>query len=70
MSLDKSLKRRALNRDRQVVREELLRPGYLLAYDHEAMGAYLLGRQAFGLAEAESCRAVRLNPYDATFTTH
>lgn len=70
MSSDKSSERRACSRDREFVREELLRPSRYLGYDHDAMGVYFLGREAFRLAESEFRRAVWLNPYDATFRTH
>lgn len=70
MTLPDDKKRRHPSRDPQIIREELLRPSHYLGYDHDEMGCYFLGREAFQLAESEFRRAVWLNPYDATFKTH
>lgn len=61
---------RSHNRDPQVIREEVLRPSRYLGYDHDEMGRYFLGREAFGLAESEFRRAVWLNPYEPAFKIH
>ena len=58
------------NRDRDERREDALRPCPYLGYDHDQLGAYLMERAAFRIAEAAFRRAVWLNPYEASFKTH
>jgi hypothetical protein len=58
------------HRDLQLAREEALRPSRFLGYDHDQMGVYFLGREAFELAEAQFRRAVWLNPYEPAFKAH
>jgi Flp pilus assembly protein TadD len=63
-------KRKALRKSREERREEVLRPCPYLGYDHDQLGAYLMERGAFRIAEAEFRRAVWFNPYEASFKTH
>jgi len=63
-------KRKALKKSREERREDVLRPCPYLGYDHDQLGAYLMERAAFRIAEAEFRRAVWLNPYEASFKTH
>jgi len=62
--------RKALKKSREERREEVLRPCPYLGYDHDQLGAYLMERGAFRIAEAEFRRAAWLNPYEAAFKTH
>jgi tetratricopeptide (TPR) repeat protein len=57
-------------RDPQVAREEALRPCPLLGYDRDQLGAYLLERGAFELAETQFHRAAWLNPDEPLFRVH
>lgn len=52
------------------MRDELLAPNEHLGFDHDKMAIYLIGRQAYELAESELRKAVRLNPYEPAFKTH
>jgi len=63
-------KRKALKKSREEIREEALRPCPYLGYDHDQLGAYLMERAAFRIAEAEFRRAVWLNPFEASFKAH
>jgi Flp pilus assembly protein TadD len=57
-------------RDRLIVREELLRPSRHLGYDRDQLGVYFLEREAFDLAESQFHRAIWLNPYEPLFKVH
>jgi len=63
-------KRNAVKKSREERREEVLRPCPYLGYDHDQLGAYLMERAAFRVAEAEFRRAVWLNPYEPCFKAH
>ncbi len=65
-----SPRRRRKCRDRQIIREEVLRPSHYLGYDRDEMGRYFLGRGALELAESQFRRAVWLNPYEPAFKVH
>jgi len=64
------VKRHRRQRDRLVVREELLRPSRHLGYDRDQLGVYFLEREAFELAESQFHRAIWLNPYEPLFKVH
>lgn len=70
MTPRKNTGRRTRSCDRQIIREELLRPSHYLGYDRDEMGCYFLGREAFELAESQFHRAVWLNPCELRFKVH
>jgi len=51
-------------------REEALRPSRFLGYDRDSLGVYLMGCEAYGLAESQFRRAIWLNPFEARFKAH
>ena len=63
-------RKKAASKSREERREEALRPCPYLGYDHDQLGAYLMEREAFHIAEAAFRRAIWLNPYEPSFKTH
>jgi len=64
------VKRHAHTVEQHDVREAVLRPSRYLGYDHDAIAVYLIGRQAYEIAESELRRAVWLNPFEPAFQSH
>ena len=56
--------------EREIAREEALRPCPLLGFDHDRLGCYLIGRGALEIAESQFRRAVWLNPFELSFKVH
>ena len=63
-------KDKAIRKDANDRREELLRPSRYLGYDRDALGLYLLSREAYKIAESQFRRAVWLNPLEYRFVYH
>jgi Flp pilus assembly protein TadD len=50
--------------------EDRLSPSKYLGYDRDHLGIALLRKEMFEVAESQFRRAVRLNPYEASFKQH
>jgi len=57
-------------RDKNERREDALRPSRYLGYDRDALGIYLLSREAYEIAETQFRRAIWLNPFEPKFKKH
>lgn len=57
-------------RDQNERREDALRPSRYLGYDRDALGLYLLSREAYEIAETQFRRAIWLNPFEPAFKKH
>ncbi len=55
---------------RAEIREEALRPSRYLGYNRDGLGAYLISRGAWEIAETQFRRAIWLNPYEPRFKVH
>jgi len=56
--------------DQNERREDALRPSRYLGYDRDALGLYLLSREAYEIAETQFRRAIWLNPFESAFKEH
>ncbi len=56
--------------EREIAREEALRPCPRLGFDRDQLGCYLIGRGAVEIAESQFRRAVWLNPFEPSFQVH
>jgi len=63
-------KRKASQKSRNELREEVLRPSRYLGYDRDELGMYLLSRGAYKIAESQFRRAIWLNPCEYRFISH
>ncbi len=54
-------------KDREILREDALRPSPYLGYGYLNLGNYFLQHRAFKLAETQFRRAIWLNPYEPKF---
>jgi len=63
-------RKRTVTPQRDERREDRMRPSRFLGYDRDALGAYALSREMFGVAESQFHRAVYLNPYEPRFKQH
>jgi len=63
-----SAKRKPLDREER--RENAWRPCPYLGYDRDDLGMFLMGREAFAIAETQFRRAAWLNPFEPIFRVH
>lgn len=56
--------------DREEFIEEMFRPSPYLGYSRDALGVHLINCRAYEIAETQFRRAVRVNPFNATFKCH
>ena len=56
--------------DREVRRENAMRPSKYLGYNYDDLGLYFIDREALHTAETQFRRAVWLNPFEPEFRLH